>query len=664
MREPDVDPAPDDLRFPVEEAYSLALRDRVEDALQLIDEIAVGMSQSRNVTPPALLFLAKARIVLARARAADRDRALKVLETLSRQRGDVAWLARLELAREARRAGRLDAARELVQRLRDELGDPDSDDAGASCQTLSRLLAAEALSLERAGRRDERRSPCALTRQLAHTEGSEAVLLRLVDLGRRLAAEVDPRQVLRMILHEAIELSATERGFIALVKGDELDFALAENIDWSRVPEPQSEIARTLVRDVVRSGRPVYLGLRGHTDTHPANRSLVDQGVGFAACLPIGSMGSTIGVLYLDRRESRADLGEHGVHLLDLFSRQAATALENAWLHQTRMRQLQVARESIRRYRSEGQRQRRFGELVGSSDAMQFVYDRLERIIPTDFPVLILGEIGTGKDLAARLIHERGPRHTGSFVAVNCAGVPDTLLEDELFGHRRGAFSGADRDRPGLFELADGGTLFLDHVGEMSLRMQAALLRALESGEVRRLSANSSTNVDVRIIAATHRPLSEDVEVGRFREDLFFRLNVLTLELPPLRRRPEDIPLLAEYLLQRFADDGPRPVITDRAMKMLAGRDWRGNVRELEYLLKRWLTSGLVVVDGDAIPDESEPPLQQPLLTGTLRQIEQEAIRQALERTHGHRTEAARLLGIDRKTLYSRLRKMEQRRGS
>ncbi|MEM6672023.1 MAG: sigma 54-interacting transcriptional regulator, partial [Planctomycetota bacterium] len=229
----------------------------------------------------------------------------------------------------------------------------------------------------------------------------------------------------------------------------------------------------------------------------------------------------------------------------------------------------------------------RFG-MIGSSPAMQEVYALIERVAPSDVPVLIQGETGTGKELVARAIHDNSSRRDERMLAENCAAVPENLLESELFGHKKGAFTGAVEDRPGHFVAADGGTVFLDEIGDMPLPMQAKLLRVLQDGEVRPVGANKTRKVDVRIVAATHRDLPEAVRAGEFREDLLFRLNVITIHLPPLRERGDDVREIAQGLLPRIADEVGRDVtLSAEALDVLAAWSWPGNVRELENELRR-----------------------------------------------------------------------------
>lgn len=301
--------------------------------------------------------------------------------------------------------------------------------------------------------------------------------------------------------------------------------------------------------------------------------------------------------------------------------------------------------------------------MVGDSPAMRALLNNIALVAPSDATVLIHGESGTGKELVARALHASSARSRRPLVILNCAALNESLLESELFGHEKGAFTGADKRREGRFVEADGGTLFLDEIGDISPLMQVRLLRAIQEREVQRVGSNQTLSVDVRLIAATHRDLAEEVSAGRFRQDLYYRLNVVTIDMPPLRQRKEDIPQLARYLLQRYAERNRKAVqgFTPQAMDLLIRYAWPGNIRELENAVER----AVVLLTGEYI-SERELPLA---ITGTsvadaphgedsiqpLVEVEKEAILVALEKTGGNKTEAARQLGITRKTLLAKL---------
>ncbi len=316
-------------------------------------------------------------------------------------------------------------------------------------------------------------------------------------------------------------------------------------------------------------------------------------------------------------------------------------------------------------------------EIVGHSAALQRALEVARKVARHPSTVLITGESGTGKELVARLIHRASPRAAGMFVAVNCGAIPESLLESELFGYVRGAFTGATGDKPGLFEEANGGTLFLDEIGELPQALQVKLLRALQEGEIRRVGATTPRRVDVRVIAATNRDLAADVSIGRFRGDLYYRVNVVTITLPPLRERPEDIPELARYFLHRHAARLGLDIraITPAAMRRLVEHPWPGNVRELENVIER----ALVLATGPAIepehladlararpapgPSQPLPPTEPSGLADEdlsvkrrTAELERQLIRRALERTRGNRTRAAQLLELSHRALLYKIR--------
>jgi two-component system NtrC family response regulator len=302
--------------------------------------------------------------------------------------------------------------------------------------------------------------------------------------------------------------------------------------------------------------------------------------------------------------------------------------------------------------------------LIGNSEAMQQVSKLIARVAPTDSTVLILGETGTGKELVARALHDQSPRAGKPFVAINCGGLPENLIESELFGHRRGAFTGADEHRVGLFEVAEGGTLFLDEIGELPKAMQAKLLRVLESGEIRRVGDNDSFTVDVRIVCATHRDLEKMVTEGEFREDLMFRINTFEIRLPALRDRLPDVPELARHLLLRCRPNlrpGDEP-FSSEALDLLTAHAWPGNVRELANVIEH---AAILCEELPITPQHLPSRLQERRLRGphfkvaavgpSLRELEMAAIHQALERHKGNKPKAAEELGISLKTLYNKL---------
>ena len=325
-------------------------------------------------------------------------------------------------------------------------------------------------------------------------------------------------------------------------------------------------------------------------------------------------------------------------------------------------------RDENRRLRAMVEEHGTVENIVGSASALREVLSDLRRAAATDATVLILGETGTGKELAARAIHKNSKRADGPFVVVNCASIPETLIESELFGHRRGAFTGASEDRKGKFEVATGGTLFLDEVAELPLSLQPRLLRVIQEGEIDKVGAPVPVRVDVRVVAATHRDLAARIQEGSFREDLWYRLNVIPLRMPPLRERREDLPLLVEHFLLKHSKRHGRPIprLSPQVLDRFERYDWPGNIRELENLVERLV----VLTNAEEVLESHLPePMRQelPRFGGArvdlpnsgivLEDLERGLIEEALRRSQGNQTVAARFLGVTRSTLIYRMQK-------
>ena len=319
----------------------------------------------------------------------------------------------------------------------------------------------------------------------------------------------------------------------------------------------------------------------------------------------------------------------------------------------------------VRRLQEEVAKEYQFSNIVGKSQQMARIFKTIKKVASTDITVLVYGESGTGKELAARAIHYNGPRHRGSFIEMNCAAIPETLLESELFGYEKGAFTGAGGRKPGKFELADKGTLFLDEVGDMSLLTQSKLLRILEDKEFERVGGVTSIKVDVRIIAATNKDLLALVQKKMFREDLYFRLNVVSITLPPLRERREDITYLFDYFMKKFSAKFGRKIknISMEAMEVLMNYHWPGNVREFENVLQR----AIILEEGDTITIEHLPDILPAavavhsdslsgLVKNKVNEIEKQEILKALNENQWNRTLSARHLGVSRKGLYNKMK--------
>lgn len=410
------------------------------------------------------------------------------------------------------------------------------------------------------------------------------------------------------------------------------------------VPEEgqvDTHLSRHLTQRVQQSGQTVWLATDKGADTSDSLGPFAD-----ALCLPVKAGGASLGALHAYR--STALFTERHKKFCEVLAGYLANSL-----HVLRARRILEAENSRLRGHTPAADQ-----LIGASPVMQSLRQRISRAAPRPATVLIRGESGVGKELVALALHRQSPWRDGPLVVVNCAAIAATLPEAELFGHRKGAFTGADRDRPGLFQQADEGTLFLDEVGELPLDCQAKLLRVIEGKGFRPVGATAEVHVDVRVIAATNRDLERDVKRGAFRQDLYFRLQVILVPVPPLREHLEDIPDLVRHYLDKLAFDCRRQVmLTDAALQRLAEYSWPGNVRQLWAVLESaaTMTDSPILDAADLpLPPETLGPLAPTL---NLDDLETWAIRQALKRTKGNVSQAARILGVVRDTLTNKMKK-------
>jgi transcriptional regulator with GAF, ATPase, and Fis domain len=496
---------------------------------------------------------------------------------------------------------------------------------------------------------------------------------------RRLQAVDQVERAAELLIDAAVSLTRAERGFVFLVDQGKVGLALGRNFARESVAAPERKLSQTLLRRALDSPGPLLLHDAASDGEFAGVASISDLGLRSLLAVPLRHQGEVLGLLLVDHRLASGAFREEEVELLGGLAGAAATALgavrDRAQVVKLQRRNANLQRQLGRRVKAETEEQQRlrtldqvrYGEVVGSSPAIQELFGRMERVMEASVPVLVTGESGTGKELVARALHYGGPRAARPFVVENCGALPDTLLESELFGHVKGAFTGATRNKDGRFAEADGGTLFLDEVGEMSPAMQQRLLRVLEEGEVRRLGSDEVVKVDVRLIAATNVDLRQAVAAGSFREDLYYRLKVVTLELPPLRRRAGDVRLLAEHFLAlEAAEQGrARRELGEDALATLEACAWPGNVRQLRNEMRRLTLLG----EGPVAPEElsaevresaaSAPDPADTLLSlpERVEALELAAIRDALSEEKDNRTRAAERLGINRFLL---LRKMEK----
>jgi len=500
-------------------------------------------------------------------------------------------------------------------------------------------------------------------------------LRRLRDLSQQLVSE-DANKLLPMILDAAIELAQAERGF--LVRVDEtgggrpkIKVEVARGFAKETLAGAQGKVSRTVVERVLERRAGLVTTSEADQDIREVS-SVQARRVLAILCAPMLLRGQMRGVLYLDHRFDPNAFTEQDIPIVTAFADQAALALETAELKAEaeqgseklgatlaeleQLKEAQQAREEVVEVaRRNLMAPLRFGRLIGGSEVMQALYRDIERAARSTAPVLITGDSGTGKELVAKEIHARGPYPNEPFLSENCAAIADSLLESELFGHRKGSFTGATRDRKGLFVLAQRGSLFLDEVGDMSPTMQSKLLRVLQEGKVRPVGGDKPVPIQCRVIAATHKDLRTEAEQGRFREDLYYRLDVLRIHVPTLRQRPQDIPALLSHFLMQEAG---RPVeLTPKAMELLVGYSWPGNVRELENEARRLATLGADKITVRSLSQEVREGRGLARASGsysgkTLGEVEKEMVAAALKETGGNKARAARQLGIPKTTLY------------
>jgi serine/threonine-protein kinase PknK len=507
---------------------------------------------------------------------------------------------------------------------------------------------------------------------------------------RRLASERDLDELLGAITDGAVALSGAERGFVLLV--DENGALEAKTIRGaqSELGERTAAFSRSIAETVLIDGDPVVTVDAAHDARVQDYMSVHQLMLRSVACLPIESRGRTWGVLYLEHRSASGRFSGTDLSLLRAYADQAALAIETSRLlervaaqkqdleranvalreaNEHLEQRLQGKTEALQRTQREIARLQplsaagdRWG-LVGASDGMRRVYEVLDRVAVNEVPVVITGESGTGKELVARAIHRGGPRAEGPYVSLNCGAIPEGLLESELFGHVAGAFTGATHAREGLFAQADGGTLFLDEIADMPARMQLDLLRVLQERRVRPVGSAVEQPVDVRLVTASKRPLRSLIEQGTLREDLYYRLAVVELELPPLRARRADIPLLCDHFLERIAEERgePKKRLSRGAIQRLSAHDFPGNVRELEHLLVNAsvFCAGEVIEAEELAIDTAQTPQATSPDAGNFQDFkdsERDRILQTLNAHGWNRAKAARALGMARRTFYRRLK--------
>jgi len=479
-----------------------------------------------------------------------------------------------------------------------------------------------------------------------------ARLRRLLTFSERLMTSRSVDAILETLLDDVIELTGADRGVVLLVDPSEGDDSpprvrASRNLKREAIEDPSGAISDSIVRQVIETRRSIIVSDALTDTTFGKSESVLALKLSSVMCVPLLSQGEIIGALYVGNDEVKHLFERQQLDVLTIFAGQASLILQNAML----VNALRADKEKL----SAELADKRFGEIIGACPSMVEMFRRLEKVAPTDISVLITGETGTGKELIAREIHRRSNRAAGPFVVVNCGAIPENLMESEMFGHVKGAFTGAVASRSGKFQQASSGTLFLDEVGELGLQLQVKLLRAIQERVVYRVGDSRPEKCDIRIIAATNRKLEEMIKTGEFREDLYYRLNVVNLWMPPLRDRGDDVFIIAKALLSKYADEFNCPVrgYSPQALAAIKKYGWPGNIRQLENRIKK----ALVLCDRALLgPEDLDlgPEAQQPIvpLEKAKEDFQRRYVLEVLERNNGNRTQTARDLGVDPRTIF------------
>jgi len=500
-----------------------------------------------------------------------------------------------------------------------------------------------------------------LEQQLKQTKKARRELEFLNQLSQAISSTLEPKKIMETILSKTSAQIKASHASIMLISEHQAN-SLSTFIREKELPVTAAldTTCRTIAGWVTKYDDSV-LENDILADSRFEGLQIVSEDLQSVLAVPLKVKGHIIGVMVYQNLKGQAFFTDEQLRLISIIATQSAQILVNAKIHQS------LTHENLY-LKSEIQQKYRFTEIIGKSPVMLKVFELLARVIPTDIRVVIEGETGTGKELIARAIHYNGPRADQKFLAIDCGALPENLLESELFGHKKGAFTGAAFDKKGLLAEADGGTLFLDEINNMSIALQAKFLRAIQSGEIRPVGSNQSIKVDVRIISASNQNLKKLVDDGTFREDLYYRLNVLTIKLPPLRERKEDLPALLEHFLKKFAASLNKTIhgFNAASMRILEKYHWPGNIRELENVVERvvalagdddqWIQPELLPEDIPAgpIPDDGLVAPKGSLQT-VVEAIEQKMIKQALVDSKGNKTKAAASLGLSRRGLINKL---------
>ncbi len=473
---------------------------------------------------------------------------------------------------------------------------------------------------------------------------------KLFEFSQQLMANYEVPTLLESLIDMVIQVSNADKGFIVLMESGEPVVKVARNLRRESITNAISHVSDSILAKVVETKKPLIVSDALNDDSFRTAASVVNLKLTSVMCVPLLERGDLLGVIYVGNDNVARLFDDTHLELLSIFAAQASLIIRNALL----VNELTLDKRSL----LEQLERMRFGEIVGSSPPMQEVFRKVQKVAGTDISVLISGETGTGKELIARELHNRSTRAKGPFITINCGAIPENLLESELFGFVRGAFTGAVANKQGRFQAANGGTLFLDEIGEMPLSLQVKILRALQERVVTRVGDTKQEQVDIRVLTATHRTLEDEIKEGRFREDLYYRLNVVQLHLPPLRERGDDIVMLARYMLGRYAPEYGSKVkgFSPGAIASLRRHNWPGNIRELENRIKK----AVVLADKALLGPEDlglNPTELPPILplNEAKEKFQRDYINEILALNDGNRTKTARDLGVDPRTVFRHL---------
>ena len=488
--------------------------------------------------------------------------------------------------------------------------------------------------------------------EAANTVADLDAYTKLYEFSEQLMHVRDLTELLDTLMDAVIQITNADKGFLILAEAETLDIKVARNLNRENIADAISQLSDSIIAKVVKTRRPVIISDAMSDDEFAGAKSVMHLKVSSVICVPLLDRGRLLGLIYVGNDSIRDLFQDQTLRVLTVFASQAALIVANALL----LDELRVDNKRLH----DRLEQYRFGEIVGTSPPMQQVFRKVEKIAPTDISVLITGETGTGKELIAREVHNRSPRAGKPFITINCGAIPENLLESELFGHVKGAFTGAVANKQGKFQAADGGTLFLDEIGEMPIELQVKILRALQERVVFRVGDTRAETCDIRILAATNRDLEKEIHNGRFREDLYYRLNVVNVELPPLRVRGDDVLVIARYLLSRYAREYDAKVkgFSPNAAVAIRKHNWPGNIRELENRIKKAIVlceSTVIGPDDLGLTGDTLPQILT--LSEAKDKFQRDYINEVLALNNGNRTKTARDLGVDPRTVFRHLEK-------